>query len=830
MKNAAVQPHIIGIRHHSPACARLVAQRIQALKPAYVLIEGPCDFNPRLDELALPHRLPIAIYSYLSSEEAHYGSWSPLAEHSPEWQALQAGRAVGAQVRFIDLPAWHQALFDVENRYADMLDAVSEQHAESYEQALADALFIEGRDALWDHLFEAESPSPLLLGASVCTTRVARPLTSGPSPARGKGSKRAREEDDLAQRLQSYFAHLRPAQDTGSAATAAREQMMACWMAWAVQQAGGQAERVLVVCGGWHAPALAHLWPQMPCALPAVPVPESSADKLHYGSYLVPYSFQRLDAFTGYAAGMPSPAWYQWVWEWGHAGAAERALEHLMRRLREKKLPVSTAELIAVHTRAHALARLRGHSLPLRCDWLDALAGSLVKSALDAPVPWSYRGPLLRGTAPELVEAMDVLAGDCIGQLAPQTPQPPLVASVQAELAALGIALPGVLQLKLYREDERAKSRILHRLLLLGIPGIVRRSGPKHPLADDMLESWQLSTPLEQTAALIEAAVWGANLHDAARAQLEHRLGQAQGRIHALTDALQHAAWAGLGQVSQRALHDLQAAITQEPRFEALAPALGLLHTLLRHGHALHMLEMQDAPLLHVILEAGFDRALWLLEPPAAIAPADIDAHLQGYIALRYITTDALATDSAALPIEPKRALAVWQRKAADNRAAPVSRGAALGALLHCADPGCCDSQAALQLLQRLPPFHLGDALVGLLALGREALATDSAFIVGMDQLVQTLDNADFVQALPAMRQAFAWLPPQERGTLAEQIVGLHQREGAAPLSARSLLHTFPAATSTEAWAKAEAAEAAALAALQVWGLGKDVENMHYNP
>jgi hypothetical protein len=77
------QPLILGVRHHSPACARLVAARIRELRPAFVLIEGPADFNARLDELCLPHRLPIAIYSYLASESGHSGSGSPFAEHSP---------------------------------------------------------------------------------------------------------------------------------------------------------------------------------------------------------------------------------------------------------------------------------------------------------------------------------------------------------------------------------------------------------------------------------------------------------------------------------------------------------------------------------------------------------------------------------------------------------------------------------------------------------------------------------------------------------------------------------------------------------------------------
>ncbi|WP_219928270.1 hypothetical protein, partial [Stenotrophomonas sp. HMWF003] len=71
------QPDIIGVRHHSPACARLVAARIRRQRPAFVLIEGPADFNPRLAELHLDHRLPLAIYSHRSDDSTHHGSWTP---------------------------------------------------------------------------------------------------------------------------------------------------------------------------------------------------------------------------------------------------------------------------------------------------------------------------------------------------------------------------------------------------------------------------------------------------------------------------------------------------------------------------------------------------------------------------------------------------------------------------------------------------------------------------------------------------------------------------------------------------------------------------------
>ncbi|MGK8207155.1 DUF5682 family protein [Burkholderia cenocepacia] len=816
------EPHIVGIRHHSPACARLVSERIRAWRPRYVLIEGPADFNGRLDELYRPHRLPIAIYSYLSGEHAHYGSWTPFAEHSPEWQALQVGREVGATVRFIDLPAWHAAFSRLENRYADVADAEHEARADAYERALADTLSVQGRDALWDHLFEDVGDTPDAL-------------------------------DELARRLATYFTHLRD-DDPGSLGNQARERMMARWIAWAVAEAGGHADDVMVVCGGYHAPALARLWRTLPAALPDTPepgaidgdgcaVPDTScgdacmratnvdpantpARTVRYGSYLVPYTFRRLDAFAGYASGMPSPAYYQWVWAHGAQEAARRALENVTQRLRARKLPISTADLIAVHVRAEGLARLRGHARPLRCDWLDALAGALVKDALDAPLPWTYRGPLRAGTDPVLVEAMDALAGDVAGELAPDTPQPPLVSAVRDELAALGIVLRGTLTLDLLTEQGRARSRVLHRLALLRVPGIVRRQGAQLAMSGERDEVWQLDEPLEQQAALIEAGAWGATLSDAARARLEDELRDADGRIGPLADGLNRAAWAGLPALSTALLDSLRQAVAHEPRFESLGPALGNLHTLLRHGH---LLGMNDAPVLRIVVEAGFDRALWLLEPAAALAPGDLDAHLQGHVALRRIAADVLAGGAdTSLAIEPSRALAVWRRKAADTTAAPASRGAALGALLGLAEQARADDglpaagiDDAMALLKAMPPAALGDALGGLLALARETLARAPAFVAGMDATVRALDDADFVLALPALRGAFAWLPTQERGRLADQVLALHQ---ATHLSRRVLTERHADDASPENAAHAARVEAQVLGRLRRWGIAPDPE------
>ena len=43
--------HVVGVRHHSPACARFTAHVIARVRPAFVLVEGPVDMNARMGEL-----------------------------------------------------------------------------------------------------------------------------------------------------------------------------------------------------------------------------------------------------------------------------------------------------------------------------------------------------------------------------------------------------------------------------------------------------------------------------------------------------------------------------------------------------------------------------------------------------------------------------------------------------------------------------------------------------------------------------------------------------------------------------------------------------------
>lgn len=727
----------IGVRHFSPACAHLVRSTIESLRPAYVLVEGPADFNARLPELLLGHDLPVAIFTHLRSDEREHASWTPFCEYSPEWVALTAGIRAGAEVRFIDLPAWHPAFEDRVNVYAD----AEARYADAMER-LCRAYAVDNFDTLWDHVFEVSGD------------------TSG---------------------LAAFFDVVRGAADAG-ASDSAREEYMAAWVRAAVAAAGDRP--VVVVTGGFHRPALVRLAGSGDVSWPEVPKPPADAS---CGSYLVPYSFRRLDAFTGYQSGMPSPAYYQRLWAHGPERAATGLMETVVRRLRKRRQRVSTADLIAARTLADGLARLRGHPYPARTDVLDGLASALVTNALDEPLPWTRRGELVPGTDPVVVEMVAALSGDRVGTLHADTPLPPLVHDVAAELERHDLSGKGPVHLDL--PTDLVRSRVLHRLRVLEIPGYKRLTGPATGIDPVLHEEWQRSTSDQQLPALIEAGAHGPTLADAATAVLTGRLASDD-----LATALFDATFCGLTDVSLAVLDVLRPKVAQAADLSEFAVLLATVLGLWRHDH---LLGTAGSPLLGSVLEASVSRVLWLAEGlHGGPAPAD-PKRLAALVGLR----DTLVHYSS--PADREAALAVMRRVAKDQKAPPDLRGAAFGLTWSLGDE--VDPQPAIR--GATSTSMLGDWLAGLFALAREeVLARDTLPETGsvlstLDDVVAAFTDKDFLVAIPALRGAFAYFPPQDRETIAERLLARRGVQG----SARSLLKLTVAPL--------EAAELAALEA-----------------
>jgi len=721
--------HVVGVRHHSPACARLVAKSIEAIRPRYVLIEGPADMNGRLNELAMQRELPFAVYSYLSGPNGTHGSWSPFCDYSPEWIAIKAAEQIGAEARFIDLPSWSKAFIDVRNRYADRrLDAVME--------ALCERFGTDGTDALWDHLFEQPEDAVV-----------------------------------LAERLHTYFVEIRDAESV-SPRDEQREAFMAKCIAWAVSECADD-EHVLVVCGGYHAPFLESAWEDAEPVWPEFAVPADPEGLLRWGSYVVPYTFRRLDSFTGYQAGMPSPGWYQAVWEQGPEVAPERMLELAVKRLRARKQVVSAADMIAALSLSCGLQQIRGHSVIARVDLLDGLAGALIKEALDQPVPWSRRGVLSQGTAPALVEVVAAFSGDKEGVLAEGTPQPPLVHDVQRLLKAHKLTPTRKVKsvkLKLDVEAEREKSRILHRLRVLGIPGFTRQQGPAHAVDGQLQEQWTYKKLLEADAALIEAGAYGATLASAATARLEEQLLAIRDQFDALVKVLIDGVFTGIDQLADRVLREAALAAGAEPRLEVVGEALSLLLSLWRHDA---LMGAAGADALAMVIRTAFERGLWLYESidgPSSAAD-------RGWIAAAVSLRNTQRFAGAALGLDPDVTFGVMRRRSNSQDAPPALRGAGLGCLWSLGgfvDPAEAEARATEALNASGRPEELGDFLAGLFGLAREEVLFSEGLVEVIDARVCELEPDNYLEALPSLRLAFAYFPPREKERIAKRLFGLH--------------------------------------------------------
>lgn len=772
-------PEIIGIRHYSPACARLVAARIRALRPHTVLIEGPSDFNSRLGELDLPHRLPIAIFSYYGDDVLSASCHAPFASFSPEWVALTTAREIGARVRFMDLPYWHEGARELPQRYT-LNNLPGRERYARVSALLQRRCGVDGEDALWDHLFEAEADR---IGAD------------------------ARCTEALQYALAHYFDELR-ADEPGHPSDQAREAHMREWIAWAQASPGP----VLVVCGGWHRRALL----DVPAPRADEPLLAPPASLHRHGSYLVPYSELQLDAYSGYGAGMPSPAWYRWQHEQGSASAAEQTLRSVIRALRALKQPLPTAQLVQARLRILGLARLRGHSQALRSDVLDGLLDALVDGPLDAPPPWTSRAPPGRDTDPRLRAALRALAGDRRGALAAGTPQPPLVGEVRALLAAhdlLAETGPRTLELDRRRRDDDIRAQILWRMRVLDIEGFellgTGAAGAARALSQDLhfQERWRLSLSPRQAAQLIEAGAFGATLAEAAARRIEGDL-RGQPTPAQLLAAVLSAVRAGYLALGGRLAEAARIALLGSADFSALVEAGRRMRGLVEAG----FWGADLAVLLDPLLALVESQLSWLIEarngPLAGADPDDIEA--VRFLAWR---RHQAAAEQALVLGE------LLHRRALDSAAPPALRGAAAGALWQAAevDPSLAfDEAAVVAAARRLPNAGvLGDWLIGLFALARGVATQAPQLVAALDSLIAGFGEDEFLAALPALRQAFGWFPPRERAALAEQVARLHGRGSGL---AAALL-TLPA--DVGAAARGMAVQARVRAVMQRFGLGK---------
>jgi hypothetical protein len=756
------------VRHHSPTAARLVRQLITDLRPKAVLIEGPSDFNDRIDELYLPHRPPIAVYSYVRRVGAmRRGAYHPFCEHSPEWQALQAAHECGIKASFIDLPFAALAALDDEpsNRYAD-----ADMQRSKYTALLCRKLGVEDFNAAWDTLFE------LYPSLDVAT---------------------------YLHRCHSLCGNMRLLEGAGSLSDRRREAFMAGMIRRTLEDVGAQ---LLVVTGGFHSLALhVRLSPLSPVVRregfcdPADFTPPEHEPGEERGIALTPYSFERLDSLAGYDAGMPNPGFYQHLWRdrgLKRKDTHRTLLKDVAGRLRERNQRVSSADLIAVEATARGLAAMRGHPQVWRTDLVDAMIASLIKEEMSKT-----------GTHPILEAVHEVLRGGERGLLAAETVMPPLVLDIRKELADHDLEprpQPRDLRLELEEPPARAKSRVLHRLRILETGAHQRTGGTDLAVRDDLgrvWEEWHVLWDPDFDARCIEAARYGPTLADAAVSRLIEQAAQIERDAAKAALLLLDAAQAGLTEIAASLLARLRELIRGDGDFFSVSQSLGHLLYLYRYDAVLQTAGQGEIGLL---LVETFDRSLWLFEGLGQVAGRDAEL-LRGVQSLR----ETFERCYVQLGLNRDEFLDVLDRVGADRHNSPLVRGAALGARWALGATDGEQVQAALRLFA--DPNQLGDFLTGLFALAREQVQRQRDLVLAINSLLGCYGDEDFLTALPALRLAFTYFTPREKHHLA-----LTLREGLG-LSKEPELAAL--AVSVETAARALALEAKLFDACEKYGV-----------
>jgi hypothetical protein len=536
-----------------------VRRALSAYQPQVVLIEGPPEADPLVPLAGSEEmRAPVALLAYPAGAAAPRvpaprsparaaaagtrAAFWPFAEFSPEWQALRWAVAREVPVRFIDLPtAVRFAIGDPPPSKAQRTDPLG---------VLAEAAGYDDPERWWEDVVEHRHDPP----------SIGRDAEAGGRIAVDELAAALRPFDAIAEAMAEVRAHV-PA---GSEAERVDEERREAAMRVALRAAMREYDRVAVVCGAWHVPAL------------TPPLPTAAADasvlrglpKAKVALTWVPWTHARLASAQGYGAGVRSPGWYHHLFVTPPAESVARWLVRAAEVLRRDGLPVSSAHVIEATRLADALATLRGRPVPGLTEVTDAALAVLCE------------GDVLRL---ELIQRR-LVVGERLGAVPAGTPGVPIardVAAAQRRLRLPPDPVPRDIDLDLRRDIDLQRSRLLHRLGLLGVDWGVGLPGRRGK--GTFREPWRLAWQPEFAVDLVEASAYGTTVQEAATARVAEQAAQA-GTLADVTGLVERCLLAELPDALPAVLRALDDRMARDHDVVHLMDALPPLARTLRYG------------------------------------------------------------------------------------------------------------------------------------------------------------------------------------------------------------------------------------------------------
>jgi hypothetical protein len=729
-------PLLLGVRHHGPGSARAVRGALEAAKPEVVLIEGPPEADALIPLAAEKDmRPPVALLAHVVDEPGHSAFW-PLAEFSPEWVAIRWALEHGVPARFIDLPATHTLAWGREEEKEAADEEKGQGEKGERETGVSD------RSVVADVRID-----PLAVLAETAGYDDPERWWEDVVEHRGGAGSGA---DPFAPftALEEAMGALREAYGVGGHdRDLVREAYMRLQMRAAQREFG---EEVAVVCGAWHVPALRQKTTVAADRALLKGLPRAKADMTW-----VPWTHRRLSRVSGYGAGIDSPGWY------GHLFAApdrpvERWMTKVARLLRDEDRMVSSAHVIEAVRLADTLAAMRGRPLPGLTETTDAVRAVMCEGS-DVPLGLVHDR---------------LVVGDVLGEVPQSAPAVPLqrdLARAQKRLRLKPEAMERELELDLRGETDAGRSRLLHRLRLLGIawgePTASRGS------TGTFRETWRLRWEPELSVRVAEAGVWGTTVLSAATGKAEADAVAA----HALADVTALAERCLLAELPD-ALPVVMRVLADRAALDAdvghLAQALPALVRSLRYGDV----RGTDTHALTDVA-VGLAERIFVGFPPACTAlDAEAAEHMRRHVDAVHGAVGLLGEPGTpASGGMRERWHSVLRVLAGRDTVPGVIRGRAVRLLLDEGELGQ-DEAARLMGLVLSPGTEPGDAaawiegFVGGGSGGGMLLVHDERLLGLVDAWLTGVPAEAFTDVLPLLRRTFSAYEAGVRRTLGELV------------------------------------------------------------
>jgi hypothetical protein len=699
------------------------------------LIEGPPDADELAASIVLEGMKPPVALLVHRADNPQQAVFYPFAEFSPEWQALRWAVERGVPVRFMDIPWVH--------RFA-LVDA-TDAHA---------ALEMQGEDPRESKAPErpVSPPEPSKRDAIRGDPLRVLAEADGYRDSERWWNDRVEERGDPAGMFAAILEAMTAVRTELALPESIEEQRREAWMRRVIRETQRDVlGPIAVVCGAWHAPALA-----TPAKVSSDNEILKALPKCKVGVTWVPWTFQRLCFASGYGAGIESPGWYEHLWKHRRdPQITARWLTRVGQLLRDRDLDASTAQIIDGVRLAENLAAFRGRAIPGLPEMNEAALAVFCQGD---------RAPL------RLVRS-ELIVGDRLGTVPEGLARVPLQQDIEATQKRLRLkpaASQSVLELDLREPTALERSHFLHRLVLLDVPWGRKQTRPMGK--GTFRETWQLEWKPEFAVAIIDAARFGNTVALAATGATATKATRAD--LETLGRLLESVLLADLPEAGAALLQRIAAEAAQASDVLRLVRGTPPLAQLARYGS---VRQTDSAAVVQILDEfsarvhAGFTAATSGIDDDTASEWRKAVFHYHAALAL----------------IESPR-IEEWRgvlRKLLDSSAThALLAGTAARLLLDGGQLVPADAARTLGLaLSRGEDPARGAAWIeGLLAGHGAVLVHDPNLLPLLEDWVSSLPEETFLAVLPLVRRTFATFEAAERAKIAQRVGRSRAQGGAA--------------------------------------------------